>query len=129
LSPFKEEKRKFLLYKTNRPWPMLLVIGLPLGHPCSFLLTFNCEIQYVDDEVLIFFSSIYFNLANVTYNLTNYVINCCIVNDCINCGINNNLTFILGLKHAMQTQKCRSLHIGKTHDQHLEACYSCISSC
>jgi len=25
----------------------------------------------------------------------------------------NNLTFILRLKHAMQTQRCRSLHIGK----------------
>jgi len=34
---------------------------------------------------------------------------------------NNNLTFLLRLKHAMQTQRRRSLHIGKTHDQHLEA--------
>jgi len=25
------------------------------------------------------------------------------------------------LKHAMQTQRRKSLHIGKTHDQHLEA--------
>jgi len=29
----------------------------------------------------------------------------------------NILTFILRLKHAMQTQRRRSLHIGKTHDQ------------
>jgi len=35
---------------------------------------------------------------------------------------NNNLTFIMRLKHAMQTQRRRTLHIGKTHDQHLEAC-------
>jgi len=34
---------------------------------------------------------------------------------------NNNLTFIIRRKHAMQTQRRRSLHIGKTHDQHLEA--------
>jgi len=33
------------------------------------------------------------------------------------------------LKHAMQTQRRRSLHIGKTHDQHLEACCRGISSC
>jgi len=26
------------------------------------------------------------------------------------------------LKHAIKTQRRRSLHIGKTHDQHLEAC-------
>jgi len=26
------------------------------------------------------------------------------------------------LKHAMQTQRRRSLHIGKTHDRHLEEC-------
>jgi len=33
---------------------------------------------------------------------------------------NNNLTFtILPFKHAMQTQRRRSLHIGKPHDQHL----------
>jgi len=32
---------------------------------------------------------------------------------------NNNLTFMLRLKHAMQTQKRRSLHIGKTHDHHV----------
>jgi len=35
---------------------------------------------------------------------------------------NNNLLFIMRLKQAMQTQKRRSLHIGKIHDQHLEAC-------
>jgi len=34
----------------------------------------------------------------------------------------NFLTFILSLKHAMQTQRRRSLHMEKTHDQHLEAC-------
>jgi len=28
-----------------------------------------------------------------------------------------------------QTQRRRSLHIGKTHDQHLEACCRGISSC
>jgi len=40
---------------------------------------------------------------------------------------NNNPTFILRLKHAMQTQRNR--YIGKTHDQHLEACCRGISSC
>jgi len=35
---------------------------------------------------------------------------------------NNNLTYIMRLKHAMQTQRLRSLYIDKTHDQHLEAC-------
>jgi len=35
---------------------------------------------------------------------------------------NNNLTFIMRLGNAMQTQRRRSLHIGKTLDQHLEAC-------
>jgi len=37
---------------------------------------------------------------------------------------NNNLTFIMRLGNAMQTQRRRSTsakHIGKTHDQHLEA--------
>jgi len=42
---------------------------------------------------------------------------------------NYNLTFILRLKHAMQTQRRRSLQIGKTHDHHLEACCRGISSC
>jgi len=42
---------------------------------------------------------------------------------------NDNLTFILRIKHAMQTQRRRSFHIGKTHDQHLEACYRGIYSC
>jgi len=32
------------------------------------------------------------------------------------------------LRHAMQTQRHRSLHIGKTHDQLLEACCRGISS-
>jgi len=32
---------------------------------------------------------------------------------------NNNLTFIMRLGNAMQTQRRRSLHIGKTHDQPL----------
>jgi len=40
---------------------------------------------------------------------------------------NNNLTFILRLKHAMHTQMRRSLHIGKRHDPHLEACCRGIS--
>jgi len=30
---------------------------------------------------------------------------------------NNNLTLIMRLKHAMQTQRCRLLHIDKTYDQ------------
>jgi len=34
---------------------------------------------------------------------------------------NNNLTFIMRLGNAMQTQWRRSLPIGKTHEQHLEA--------
>jgi len=42
---------------------------------------------------------------------------------------NNNLTFIMRLGNAMQTQRGRSLHIGKTHDQHLEASCRGISSC
>jgi len=41
----------------------------------------------------------------------------------------NNVTFIMRLKLAMQTQRRWSLHIGKTHDQHLEACCRGISSC
>jgi len=41
------------------------------------------------------------------------------------------ITFIMRLGNAMQTQRCRSLHIGKSHDQHLEACCCGIrlSSC
>jgi len=42
---------------------------------------------------------------------------------------NNNEKFILRRKMQKQTQMTRSLHIGKTHDQHLEACCRGISSC
>jgi len=41
---------------------------------------------------------------------------------CLYTRNNNNLTFLLRLKHAMQTQRRRSLHIGKTNDQHVEEC-------
>jgi len=42
---------------------------------------------------------------------------------------NNNEKFILRRKMQKQTQRRRSLHIGKTHDKHLEACCRGISSC
>jgi len=40
-----------------------------------------------------------------------------------------NKNFILRRKILKQTLRRRSLHIGKTHDQHLEACCRGISSC
>ena len=42
---------------------------------------------------------------------------------------NNNENFLLRLKMQKQTHRRRWLHIGRTHDQHLEACYRGISFC
>jgi len=45
------------------------------------------------------------------------------LSDCYLIIIRNNYErFILRCKMTYQTQRRRSLHIGKTHDQHLEAC-------
>jgi len=41
----------------------------------------------------------------------------------------NNERFILRAKMSKQTLRRRSLHIGKTHDQHLEAFCRGISAC
>jgi len=40
-----------------------------------------------------------------------------------------SMRYILRCKKPKQTQRHRSLHIGKTQDQHLEACCRGISSC
>jgi len=42
---------------------------------------------------------------------------------------NNNERFIIRRKMLKQTHRRRSLHIGKMHDQHLEACCRGISYC
>jgi len=42
---------------------------------------------------------------------------------------NDNKRFVMRRKMPKQTQRRRSLHIGKTHDQHIEACCRGISFC
>ena len=42
---------------------------------------------------------------------------------------NNNEKFRLRRKMQKQTQRRRSLHFGRTHDQSLEECYRGICSC
>jgi len=59
---------------------------------------------------------------------------CCFADYFIGCNIllinnNNNERFILRRKMPKQTQRRRSLHIGKTHGQHLEVCCRGLSSC
>ena len=46
-------------------------------------------------------------------------------------GNNNNINekFILQIKMQKHTQRRRSLHFGRMHDQNLDACCRGISSC
>jgi len=74
----------------------------------------------------IFLSDISNKMSKHANNLQHYGFG---VNNNNNNNNNTNLTFIMRLANAMQTQMRMSLHIGKMHDQHLEASCRGISSC